>query len=323
MEPGTGPGTKLGTSRLRRSDLPSSLGLRVFAAGLIAGGCLYAAAQPAAPAESPKQSSSLPQQAWPQFAAQPAASAAAPATTSDAPAPSARPAPAPAAAQPVKYTLPAGTKVLLSLKSGINTRTARPGDGVYLISSFPVVEDGHVLIPDGAYVQGIIDRVKRAGRVKGRAEINMHFTSIIFPDGQVVPIPGTVNSLPGSDGPQVTGREGTVEQPSGKGHDAANIAKGAGIGAEGGVIAGGVSGHALSGLGYGSLAGAAVGTLYTLLSRGKDISIPAGASVEMVLLRPMSLEAQHYATAGETSPRMQQQFDPLPQRAPLRNPNQP
>lgn len=37
------------------------------------------------------------------------------------------------------YTVPAGTKVLLSLKSGVNTKTARPGDGVYLVSTFPVI----------------------------------------------------------------------------------------------------------------------------------------------------------------------------------------
>ncbi len=41
--------------------------------------------------------------------------------------------------QPQTYTVPAGTKVLLSLKSAINTKTAQHGDGVYLVSSFPVL----------------------------------------------------------------------------------------------------------------------------------------------------------------------------------------
>ena len=229
----------------------------------------------------------------------------------------------PTPAQPDVYTVPAGTKVLLSLKSGINTKTARPGDGVYLVSTFPVVVHGHVLIPAGAYVQGVIDRVKRAGHVKGRAEINLHFTSIIFPDGKVVPIPGLVNSLPGSTGPKVVGNEGTVEQAATKGHDAATIAKGAGIGAEGGVIGGAAGGHALAGLGYGSLAGAATGALYTLFSRGPDINIPAGDSLEMVLQRPMSLEARHHAAVNDAPAPMQQQYDPLPDRAPLKKPNQP
>src|SRR6201985_1506757 len=124
------------------------------------------------------------------------------------------------------YTVPAGTKVLLSLKSGVNTKTARPGDGVYLVSTFPVIVGSHVLIPTGVYVQGTVDRVERPGRVKGRAKLLIHFTTMIFPNGQVVGIPGTVDNLPGSGGPAVKGEEGTIEQASNKGKDAGNIAKG-------------------------------------------------------------------------------------------------
>ena len=111
-------------------------------------------------------------------------------------------APAPVVQQPQTYTVPAGTKVLLSLKSAINTKTAQHGDGVYLVSSFPVVENARVMIPVGVYVQGVVDRVQRPGRVKGRAQLDVHFTTMIFPNGQVVEVPGVLNSLPGSDGPK-------------------------------------------------------------------------------------------------------------------------
>ncbi len=96
------------------------------------------------------------------------------------------------------YTVPAGTKVLLELRSAINTKSARPGDGVYLSSTFPVVVGNRVMIPTGVYVQGMVDRVQRGGRIKGRAQLDMHFTSIIFPNGSVVEIPGVVDSVPGS-----------------------------------------------------------------------------------------------------------------------------
>jgi len=69
-------------------------------------------------------------------------------------------APQPAAAAPT-YTVPAGTKILLSLKNGINTKTAQQGDGVYLVSSFPVVGNSRVMVPVGVYVQGVVDRVQR------------------------------------------------------------------------------------------------------------------------------------------------------------------
>jgi hypothetical protein len=189
------------------------------------------------------------------------------------------------------YTVPAGTKVLLSLKSGVNTKTARPGDGVYLISTFPVIVGSHVLIPSGVYVQGMVDTVERPGRVKGRAKLLMHFTTMIFPNGQVVGVPGSVDNLPGSGGPSIKGKEGTIEQAGSKGKDAGDIARGAEIGATGGVIGGAVSGSPGMGAAIGGLAGAAGGLVYTLLTRGNEIVIPEGTTVEMVLQRPLVLEA--------------------------------
>jgi hypothetical protein len=189
------------------------------------------------------------------------------------------------------YTVPAGTKVLLSLKSGVNTKTARPGDGVYLVSTFPVIVGSHVLIPSGVYVQGVVDKVERPGRIKGRAKLLMHFTTMIFPNGQVVSIPGAVDNLPGSSGPSVKGDEGTIEQAGNKGKDAGNIAKGGMIGAEGGVLGGAASGNLAKGAAIGGLAGVAGGVIYTLLTRGDEVVIPEGTSLEMVFQRPLELKA--------------------------------
>jgi type IV secretion system protein VirB10 len=197
------------------------------------------------------------------------------------------------------YTVPAGTKVLLSLKSGVNTKTARAGDGVYLISTFPVIVGSHVLIPTGVYVQGVVDKVERPGRVKGRAKLLMHFTTMIFPNGQVVGIPGTVNDLPGSGGPSVKGEEGTIEQASNKGKDAGNIAKGGVVGATGGVIGGAASGSPGAGAAIGGLAGVAGGLIYTLLTRGDEVVIPEGTSLEMVMQRPLELQPSQLAGVND------------------------
>jgi hypothetical protein len=187
--------------------------------------------------------------------------------------------------------VPAGTKVLLTLRSGVNTRTAQPGDGVYLSSTFPVVTGGHVVIPSGVYVQGVIDRVVRPGRVKGRAQITMHFTTLIFPNGSVVSIPGAVDSLPGSDGPTVKkGSEGTIEQASSKGKDVATIATTAATGAGIGGIAGAASDHPGAGVGYGAAGGAVAGILYTLFTRGNEVVLPEGDTIEMVFQRPLMLQ---------------------------------
>jgi type IV secretion system protein VirB10 len=216
---------------------------------------------------------------------------------------------------PQTYTVPAGTKVLLSLKSAINTKSAQQGDGVYLVSSFPVVGASRIMIPVGVYVQGVVDRVVRPGRVKGRAQLDLHFTTMIFPNGQVVEVPGVLNSLPGSDGPKVKGNEGTVEQAGNKGRDVGNVLKGAAIGAEGGVLGGAATGDLAKGVGYGSLAGAAAGTIYTLFTRGNDIVIPSGTSVEMILQRPLVLQQSQLAGVDEA--RGQAQMVPANQQQPM------
>jgi type IV secretion system protein VirB10 len=212
--------------------------------------------------------------------------------------------PAPDAVPPAParktWTVPAGTKVLLQLRSAINTRSARPGDGVYLVSTFPVVVGNRVMIPAGVYVQGVVDRVARAGHVKGRAQLDLHFTSIIYPNGAVVEIPGVINSLPGARDRSVKGEEGTVEQDGNRGHDVARAAEiglqGAGVGA----IGGGVSGHPLEGAAIGGLGGVAVGTAVALFTRGNDLNIESGTPVEMVLQRPLVLEEENLSGAGSS-----------------------
>jgi len=212
------------------------------------------------------------------------------------PTPAAAPsAPAAASSSTKSYTVPAGTKVLLQLRSGINTRSAKPGDGVYLSSTFPVVLGNRVMIPEGVYVQGVVDRVVRAGHVKGKSQLDMHFTSIIFPNGTVVEIPGIVNSLPGADKQTVKDDgEGTIEQRGDKGRNAGETAKiaiptGGTVGSIGGIPGGHPLAGGLAGLGAGA---AAVG-LVSLFTRGADVNIQSGTQVEMVLQRPLLLEEEN------------------------------
>src|SRR5271156_2720953 len=108
------------------------------------------------------------------------------------------PGPATAAASELKViTIPAGTKIPLSLAQAISTKNAREGDAVYATTAFPFVMDNHVVVPAGSYVQGTIANVERAGHGHGRAEILMHFTSIIFPSGYTVMLPASVENTPG------------------------------------------------------------------------------------------------------------------------------
>ncbi len=198
------------------------------------------------------------------------------------------------------YTVPAGTKVLLQLRSAINSKSAKPGDGVYLASTFPVVVGNRVMIPAGVYVQGVVDRVERAGRMKGRAELDMHFTSIIFPNGSVVEVPGVVNSMPGAKDQTVKNDgEGTIEQAGNKGRNAGKVAEVAiPTGGTIGTIGGLGSGHPIVGGIAGVGAGLAAMGLATLFTRGADVNIESGTQVEMVLQRPLILEEENLVAGG-------------------------
>jgi type IV secretion system protein VirB10 len=232
------------------------------------------------------------------------------------------PAPAPAPAANI-INIPAGTKVLLEVRSAINTKSARPGDGVYLSSTFPVVVGNRVVIPSGVYVQGVVDSVVRPGRGIGaqKAQLNMHFTSMIFPNGSVVEIPGVVNSMPGAEHQKVNGDEGTIEQDGGsnKAHNAGETAKvavptGATIGSIGGLQAG----HPLAGGLEGAGAGLAAAGIVALFTRGADVNIPSGTQVEMVLQRPLLVqEANINGPTSLVPASSQQQPLPKPGRQPI------
>jgi len=270
--------------------------------GLVVTGLSMCAAQSSAP-PLPDQTASAPATTQPASPATPAAPAqpasatepAAPAATSADPVGLANAAPA-----KKTYTVPAGTKVLLELRSAINTKSAKPGDGVYLSSTFPVVVGNRVMIPTGVYVQGMVDRVQRGG-MRAKAQLDMHFTSIIFPNGTVAEIPGVVDNVPGSKNQTVMNDgEGTIQQNGNKGRNAGQTAEialptGAGVG----TIGGAASGHPIEGGLAGLGAGLATVGIVSLFTRNADVDIPRGTQVEMVLQRPLVLEEENLAGLSE------------------------
>ncbi|MGO9564995.1 MAG: TrbI/VirB10 family protein [Candidatus Korobacteraceae bacterium] len=182
-------------------------------------------------------------------------------------------------------TVPAGTKIPLTLKQGISSKNARPGDPVYAQTAFPITQNDHIVIPAGTFVQGEVRSVVRPGRVKGRAQLQMSFTSMIFPNGYTILLPGAVQGTPGKQDTSMKGKEGTIEGGSSKGKDAATIAEstipGAGIGA----IADGGKGAAI-----GAGAGGVIGLATVLLTRGPEIQLGVGESIEMVLESNLALD---------------------------------
>src|SRR5882762_11434212 len=143
-----------------------------------------------------------------------------------------------------------------------------------------------IVIPSGTYVQGKISHIQRGGHIKGRAELMIHFTSLIYPSGYTVMLPGALENVPGAEHATTKGTEGTVRQDSDAGKKVETAAKTAGAGATIGGLTGGWKGAGIGG-GIGAGVGAAIG----MLSRGADVRLEPGTSVEMVIQRDVALDA--------------------------------
>jgi len=199
---------------------------------------------------------------------------------------------APTDAKPV-LTIPAGTRIPINLKQAISTKTAREGDPVYAETAFPFVVNDRVVIPVGTYIQGKITRVQRGGHVKGRAELLIHFTSMIYPSGYTVMLGGNIENAPGAERTSMKDQEGTIRQDSDAGRKAKEAAGGATTGAViGAVTAGG------KGAGIGAGAGGVAGLAIAMLSRGADVRLEPGTSLEMEIQREVPLDPSRIKAAS-------------------------
>jgi hypothetical protein len=191
-------------------------------------------------------------------------------------------------------TIPTGTRVPLTLKQAISTKTARDGDPVYAETAFPYVVNDHVVIPAGTYIQGKITHVKRGGHVKGRAEVLIHFTSMIYPSGYTVMLGGSIENTPGAEHTSMKDSEGTIRQDS----DAAKKAKEAAGAATTGAVIGAVT-NGLKGAGIGAGIGGVAGIAVGMLTRGADVRLEPGTSIEMEIQREVTVDPTRITSRQE------------------------
>ena len=207
-----------------------------------------------------------------------------------------------AESQPVgrTYVVETGTRILLNLLNSVSTKTAAEGDRVYLATGFPVLLGGRVVVPPGSYVAGTVTSVKRAGKMKGRAELYVRFDSLTLPNGVTRDFRSRPGSLDGSNKGELDRTEGKIKGDSDKIGDTSKVGTGAGWGA----MVGGISSGA-KGAGIGAAAGAAAGLIGVMMSRGPDAMLERGTTLEMVLDRDLSFTADEldFGAAGSVDGR--------------------
>lgn len=220
----------------------------------------------------------------------------------DAPPPVApKPASPPQVGAAANVIVPAGTRVGVVLQNGISTRSAKPGDSVYLQTSFPITIGNRIVIPVGSYLRGELIDSKRPGRIKGRGEFRMRLNTLIFPTGYTVDLNAAPRSAD-SGGKETMDDEGKVTGGGNKGQKATTVAETTATGAGIGAIAAGAKGAGI-GAGIGGLAGLAA----VLLTRGPEAELPRGSTMDVVFERQLTLDASQiqFTNLGQFQPVVQ------------------
>jgi type IV secretory pathway VirB10-like protein len=153
-------------------------------------------------------------------------------------------------------TIPAGAQLALRLETAVSSTTSHAGDRVVARVERATSNDGNVLLPGGTVLEGRVTEANESGRVSGRARVTVAFDRIVI-RGRSHPLEATTISAVAPD---------THERD----------AKVIGGGAVAGAIIGGITGGR-GGAAKGAVIGAGAGTTAVLVTKGKEVELPAGS----------------------------------------------
>jgi hypothetical protein len=209
-----------------------------------------------------------------------------------------------------KFEVAVNTTIPMILMNTINTRSAYVGEAIYCESIYPIAVRNHIVIPKGSSIRGTVTEVIRPGRIKGRAQIGLRFDELVLPNGTTRHLRASLAGFGSEGSDKFNPKEGQIQGGGSKGDDAGKVARTTIPGAEVGTIVGAAKGAPLEGLGIGSAAGAAAGVVWILASRGKEIVLPHGTSLELQLGQPVAFDREELDTpsnydAGPNMPRQE------------------
>lgn len=178
------------------------------------------------------------------------------------------PPPPPAAPQPVEVTIAARTPVQVRLIDGVDSAHDQVGQTFRATLYEPLVSDGRVVIPAGAPATIVLANAKKAGRIKGKAELELSLSSIQYQGKEYRVESTTYEAQSKSRGKQTAVRTGI----------------GAAAGAVIGAIAGGGKGAAI-----GSAAGGGTGFGVNMFLHGPQVKIPSETVLTFRLEQPLTV----------------------------------
>jgi hypothetical protein len=180
-------------------------------------------------------------------------------------------APPPPVGASASGSIPRDTILMLELLTALSTDATQVGDRFQA----RVIEPGQFA---GATVEGRVTQVKRPGKVKGVAELQLAFDQIRWQDNRSSSLRAQlIEVMPmGRDGEPKVDSEGGVRGTSSTKDDVTKVGAATGIGAIIGAIAGGGKGAAI-----GAAIGGGVGTAGVMSQRGKDVRLERGQQLKI------------------------------------------
>lgn len=180
-------------------------------------------------------------------------------------------------------SIPKGTLLSIHTDLPITSAAAHMGDPVNATLENDIYVNDAVAIPAGSQVLGQVANVSNASHLGKHGEIDVRFDSVKLSDGRVVPISAHV----------VTKDQSGVLKGDTYGMD---VAKGVGIAAGStgvGTLMGTAAGSLLGSVGTGAVFGLGVGALggmgYALARKGKDVVVPAGSRMSVMIDAPVTV----------------------------------
>jgi hypothetical protein len=177
----------------------------------------------------------------------------------------------PAVASTGPLSIPRNTILALELLTPVSTDASQRGDRIEARVIEPAQYANYI-------VEGRISQVKRPGKVKGVAELQLSFDQIRSTDNRSAVLHAElveITPMGGEYDPQVDPEGGVKGRDSTK-DDAAKVGAASGIGAIIGVIAGGGKGAAI-----GAIIGGGAGAGAVMTQRGKDIRLDRGQHLKI------------------------------------------
>lgn len=177
-------------------------------------------------------------------------------------------------------TLGEGTLIRVHLLEGLSSSYSERGEPFRSRVATDVLQDGQVVIPAGAEIDGKVAEVS-TGHFAGHGSLLLHPETVTLADGSSYKLHAYVNGTPGSH--TRVGAEGVIGPGSQKKKDGIEY---------GGVVGGGVVTGAILGGPVGALAGGIVGagvvTAHLLISH-PQAKLESGTVLILTLSEPMSL----------------------------------